>query len=406
MVSKGKKISKIEELIQILEKILSPIYIENPMSLQGINQFQSLTKRKIEALEDIIPRIKTFLKVSFPDGELKVKESIFSINFQNSVVEQAKHVRRYLIAYKEEIELLDDWVVPDKKLDKIQKEIKEKELEAKRRKAVADTKMYGGYIEALESLRKELRRKDQEIEVLKKKSDGVRKSSSTKESKKGMIIDQVKKVISPFIDQLNREIQIFESGGFGFYLTKNSYGIRGISELCRYDWQTNQSTINDIYLVSVGLKEKIEKHNEFVPKLKGKLKNLSDEILTPDFINLCKDKIKSFKENFALPSEHLTEPQLLVVTNVINNQPTFLSESVQTIYPQMKFWNEFRNEFLKIREKEGIREEFEKLSRFINKIEQIAEEIRDELQRMREEYRKDYFLTEEELRSEDLGYEF
>lgn len=66
----------------------------------------------------------------------------------------------------------------DDKLSKLQKKIEEEKLEAERRKAVVETKVYGAEIEVITTLRNELKRRDEnnkEISELKSRMDKIEK---------------------------------------------------------------------------------------------------------------------------------------------------------------------------------------------------------------------------------------
>lgn len=149
MVTKEEKIAKIEEFLKELEDLIILSHRE------GQEQFYN-----------ILARLKSFLKLIFTDGQTRYNDCVgFSISSgyeteeekQRDYLDEIKRVKRYLIAYKEELQFQDEIVHTSTKLNSIEKDIKEKQLESKRRQSVAETKFYGASIEMIDLLRKELK---------------------------------------------------------------------------------------------------------------------------------------------------------------------------------------------------------------------------------------------------------
>ena len=76
---------------------------------------------------------------------------------EKDYLNEIKRVKRYLIAYKEELQFQNETINTPFKLDKLESKIKEKKLEAQRRQEVTETKFYGAAIEIIDRLRDELK---------------------------------------------------------------------------------------------------------------------------------------------------------------------------------------------------------------------------------------------------------
>lgn len=132
--------------------------------------------------DDADKRLKDF------DDSLKKaigRDSLFSF------MEQTKVTRRYLVSIKDQLKLRESIETGTQKLDKLKGEVAEKEIEASRREAVAETKFYGAFIELIDRLRDQLKDKGtMEQEIIKMRSElaeikellkGITKEPTSKE---------------------------------------------------------------------------------------------------------------------------------------------------------------------------------------------------------------------------------
>ncbi len=163
MVTKDEKIIKIDGFLRELQ----PLY-------------QLPRSDGQEKLNDILPRLKYFLKAVYDDGENRYKEcsdfNIPSIYADESMrqkiyINNIKKIERNLVAYKEEAEFQTEFSQTSDKLNRLSDEIEEKRLEAARREKVTETKFHGAAIEMIDRLRDEIKDKSkiyQEIIEMKK----------------------------------------------------------------------------------------------------------------------------------------------------------------------------------------------------------------------------------------------
>jgi len=142
-----------------------------------------------ESRDELDEKIRSLINISFDDSREKLEHYKTNPSFSLSTgmsdeekknAHQSYHeqklslMKQYVIAYREELKLLIDTSEKTGKLDELEEKIKEKNkeinLEAERRKGVAEQKFYGAVIELLDMQRNELKRRgesDKEISELK-----------------------------------------------------------------------------------------------------------------------------------------------------------------------------------------------------------------------------------------------
>jgi hypothetical protein len=111
--------------------------------------------------------IHGFIISSFEDADNKLNQMenhhTYSIENeaqkQNMYLHKLKFIKNNLIGIREEI-ILKKSVPQNSRIEKILSQTEIKKAEAQRRGAVADTKLYGGYIELITELRNQLKEKD------------------------------------------------------------------------------------------------------------------------------------------------------------------------------------------------------------------------------------------------------
>jgi len=145
---------KLEELLEEVDELMELDYRE------GKDR-----KKKLDT------RVENFLKKAFEDWEDK-KESYYGPLFavitgdkshrekQREYERDLKRRKRNLETWIEEVEMMQEFSIDEKKIDKVEKEIEEAEQEADRRKAVVDQKVGGAYIELIDKLREEMRERE------------------------------------------------------------------------------------------------------------------------------------------------------------------------------------------------------------------------------------------------------
>jgi len=126
---------------------------------------QGTYEKRIDDLRDLHVQLPQLMRTLFPDADARIKDYRKSMHVaterdkegSSEHVERAKVIRRYLDSVKGSLKLRETVEAQEVKLDKLESEVREKEVEAKRRKAVAETKVYGAEIELIDRLRAELK---------------------------------------------------------------------------------------------------------------------------------------------------------------------------------------------------------------------------------------------------------
>lgn len=121
----------------------------------------------IEPYRDVCVQMYQLIRTLFPDADNRIKDMDESRDAaakrdgpgseRTIFMQQAKTVRRYLVSIKDSLQLRESTEVQDIKLDKLKKQLGEKEVESKRREKVTETKFYGAAIEIIDRLREQLK---------------------------------------------------------------------------------------------------------------------------------------------------------------------------------------------------------------------------------------------------------
>ncbi len=144
-------IKRVEKLILNINKIIDEgAFSNNSKMLDGARDMTIQTKQLIRTLfSDATDRMSDFV------GSMKnaVKRDRGTKYFK----EQAKVIRRYLVVIKDSLESRETIELKESKLDKIDKKLREMEVESKRREKVAETKFWGASIEMIDKLREQIK---------------------------------------------------------------------------------------------------------------------------------------------------------------------------------------------------------------------------------------------------------
>ncbi|MGI0086754.1 MAG: hypothetical protein ACREBI_02185 [Nitrosotalea sp.] len=146
-------------------------YLNEIKNFRGVPPIQGAHFR-----DELDEKICTLVKLSFDDAKEKLShydttphmpvtlgmsdEQIEKI-VRNYHLEKLLRMEQYILGYVEELDLVMHTTKQTSKLDELEEEIREEQLEAKRRKAVVETKRLGAEIEIITELRNELKRKDE-----------------------------------------------------------------------------------------------------------------------------------------------------------------------------------------------------------------------------------------------------
>lgn len=219
-----------------------------------------------------------------------------------------------------------------------------------------------------------------------------------KNRERHQILDEVKKILSPSILNLERDIEALEGGSFRWFFRQNGEGKLGLGKLETY--HEGKIALEDLINKNPGLGKSIAEHNRLIPTLEKELSKLADKMITPEFQKECETRAIEFNKNNQQPVVgDLSKIYLQVLSNVINNRK-ILEKEEDHIDPFKDFYNENSKNFFKIREDPLVKEQLNQINSDGAKLKKAKEELNKKLNEIREKYRREYRLTEEELNPE------
>lgn len=223
-----------------------------------------------------------------------------------------------------------------------------------------------------------------------------------KDRERRQIVEEVRTVISPFINQLEEHNIQLEEGFYGWYHDKEGVGILGgIRHL--YHERDSSWPYRDLVHKNPSLGGKIQEYDKTRIELQKRFREIENRIVTPEFIERCERRATEFNEGRNDPYKvrddflKISKIYLNVIANIFDNQRTL--EKREMIEPYKDFWNENAELFLKERGREEVRELLEDVENLKNKMLELGGDIVGELEVIREKYRRDYKLAGEELRA-------
>jgi len=131
---------------------------------QGANEKKD--KESVEKYRDILARMNQLIRTLFSDAEVRLKEhqemksnaALRDTYLKTGeFVNQVKATKRFIEAIVANLEIRKTSEVKDSRLEKLEFQLGEKEIESKRREKVTETKFWGGAIELIDRLRNELK---------------------------------------------------------------------------------------------------------------------------------------------------------------------------------------------------------------------------------------------------------
>ena len=174
---------KIEECIKLIDELICTM--DDVISKGAIIKDTAT----LDKYRDVVVQVGQLTRTLFSDADKRLEDRDESISVaasrdgppstRTSFPEQAKATRRYLLSMKDSLRLRGSVEIKEDKLEKLRKNIGEKEIEAERREKVTETKFYGAAIEIIDRLRDQLRGEGdikQEILNIKNELDDIKET--------------------------------------------------------------------------------------------------------------------------------------------------------------------------------------------------------------------------------------
>jgi len=214
------------------------------------------------------------------------------------------------------------------------------------------------------------------------------------------IVDLVKGVISPFIQQLDAQRSNLEMRNYTWihYLEddpeKREMGglgsMRDIKEL----EAANELVLEDFVRLHPKITKKIEEYGERVSELNERLSDLDETLIAP-----CRRKIKKYEKSLQKLPDSDESKLKFFINCIINN-----TRKLGTSNDYYQFWEEHKDEFLAIKDRKEVKDFAERTEETALELLDISENLITELAESLRRYRRKYKLTEEECRSALKGF--
>ncbi|MFC1786845.1 hypothetical protein ACFLY8_02265 [Halobacteriota archaeon] len=209
-----------------------------------------------------------------------------------------------------------------------------------------------------------------------------------KEGKRRYIVELMKYIIAPLIHKLESEIGPLKKR---YYIgTQQGLLAENINKLV----VKPEILLNDLKRDFPDLKKKIENHDDKCQILQEKLKNLDEAIYTPGFKEKCHERIAEYNKRYDasdpkfLSKDPLAYSPIAFVRYIINN----ISEAPESENFQ-DFWREYGAVFLEIRDREDIKAKIDEIDRIVEGLKKISQELKEELEKLRDNYRQEYDIS-------------
>lgn len=228
-----------------------------------------------------------------------------------------------------------------------------------------------------------------------------------KDQKRHKILEEVHVVLTPSINSIISEIQAIQNN--------NIFWARYTSEECGFDvglirffYDKRFGPIRSVFngeisgaLIDISekfpdLKRLFASHDSLIEELNQLYVLIEKEIETPELIGRIEKLIDMFNENIENSSLKAQNDSQLFVEYIINLK-YLVKRMPNSIEPRIDFWEENRDELLKLRDNPLILETGEQISSKLSQLRDLNEKILKSIDKIREEYRKEYNFTDIEI---------
>lgn len=227
------------------------------------------------------------------------------------------------------------------------------------------------------------------------------------DQKRHKVLEEVHVVLTPSINSIISEIQAIQNN--------NIFWARYTSEECGFDvglirffYNKRFGPIRSVFngeisgaLIDIlekfpDLKRLFASHDSLIEELNQLYVLIEKEIETPELIGRIEKLIDMFNENIENSSLKAQNDSQLFVEYIINLK-YLVKRMPNSIEPRIDFWEENRDELLKLRDNPLILETGEQISRKLSQLRDLNEKILKSVEKIREDYRKEYNFTDNEI---------
>ena len=216
------------------------------------------------------------------------------------------------------------------------------------------------------------------------------------------ILEEVQDVLTPCIRYLKEEIEAIKHNKIKWY--RYPTGICHFeaypSELLSADIKEYGDAARDVFSKCSDLNSKFSSHNALYDKLSAAYAAIEREVKTPELEERLKVLVMEFNESregvYRLTDVPFEHPEI-IFGNFIINRECQIERSPNSIQPPIDFWEEYRDELLKFREKSEVDKLDKEIEGLLMQLKALDEELLENLEKIREEYRVKYSFTKYEI---------
>jgi uncharacterized coiled-coil protein SlyX len=138
-------------------------------------------------------------------------------------------------------------------------------------------------------------------------------------------------------------------------------------------------------------------HDTLIDELSEFYVEIEKEIIIPKIKDKLEKMIKEFNERRDDAYRLKVEKPVSFIGQYIINLEYIIERIPNSNEPHIDFWEENQKELLKFRDTPHITEIGKKISSKLNQLRELDETILKELEKIREDYRKEYNFTDNEV---------
>lgn len=224
------------------------------------------------------------------------------------------------------------------------------------------------------------------------------------------ILEEVQDVLTPHIRFLKEEIEAIRHNEIKW----DRYST-GICHFEAYPCKLLSANIKeygdaaiDVFSKYSYLNNKFSSHDALHDKLYAAYTTIEREVKTPELEERLKILVKEFNESregvYKLTDVSFEQPEI-IFGNFIINREYQIERSPNSNQPSIDFWEEYRDELLKFREKPEVDKRDKEIECLLRQLKALDEVLLENLEKIREGYRVKYSFTKYEIDPELKNYE-
>jgi hypothetical protein len=228
-----------------------------------------------------------------------------------------------------------------------------------------------------------------------------------KDQKRHKVLEEVQHVLTPSINSIKSEIKAIQhkqiiwhryiSGDCGFSCGLTCFFYNKQNSPIRYIFNEEiRGALTDILEKFSDLEKLFTSHDSLINELNQLYVVIEKEIKTPELIGRIKKLIEKFNENNDNSSLKVQNNPHLFVEYIINLE-FLVNRTPNSTEPIIDFWEENKDELIKFRDNPLILDIGVEISSKLTQLRNLDETILKSVEKIREDYRKEYNFTDNEV---------